>query len=84
MQANENAKLISSFLLRHIGKDCIGLDEDIFAAGYVNSLFALELITFVEKTFVICVEDQDLDLANFRTITAIDRFVQQKRNVRQQ
>lgn len=81
MQADDHAHLISSFLLRHLRKDRIARDEDIFGAGYVNSLFALQLIAFVEKTFSIRVEDDDLDLANFRTVAAIDGFVQRKLGV---
>jgi methoxymalonate biosynthesis acyl carrier protein len=80
MHASENAPVISAFLLRHVRKDQIRPDEDIFAAGYVNSLFALQLITFIEKTFSIRVDDEDLELANFRSITAIDAFVARKRN----
>ena len=80
MQASDNAPVISEFLLRHVRKDQIRPDEDIFAAGYVNSLFALQLIAFVEKTFSIRVDDEDLELANFRSIAAIDEFVERKRN----
>jgi acyl carrier protein len=79
-QAQEGAQLITSFLLRHIRKDRVGRDEDIFTAGYVNSLFALQLIAFIEKTFTIRVDDEDLDLANFRTVAAIEAFVERKRS----
>lgn len=84
MPASDNAPVISEFLLRHVRKDEIRPDEDIFAAGYVNSLFALQLITFVEKTFLIRVDDEDLELANFRSIAAIDAFVERKRSKAQQ
>jgi methoxymalonate biosynthesis acyl carrier protein len=79
MATSDNADPILAFIIRHIRKDDIKPDEDIFAAGYVNSLFALQLITFVEKTFSIHVDDEDLDLENFRTVTAIGQFVQRKR-----
>ncbi len=70
--------IIFSFLRRHIEMDGLSADEDLFAAGYVNSLFALQLIAFVEKTFGVTVEDEDLDIANFRSAQAIDQFVQRK------
>jgi methoxymalonate biosynthesis acyl carrier protein len=56
-----------------------GPDEDYFARGLVNSLMALELVTFVEQRFGICVEVADLDLDNFRTMRKIARFVLRKK-----
>jgi methoxymalonate biosynthesis acyl carrier protein len=52
--------------------------EDYFANGTVNSLFALQLVAFIEGRFGLVVEPEDLDLANFRTITAIASFVEAK------
>lgn len=56
-----------------------GVDEDVFAAGYVDSLFALRLVTFVESRFGFEVTADDLDLDNFRTIGRIAGFVGAKR-----
>jgi methoxymalonate biosynthesis acyl carrier protein len=56
-------------------------DEDIFASGYVNSLFVMQLIAMVEKEFSITLEDDDLDFDNFRSVNAIGRFVAAKRTV---
>ena len=53
-------------------------DQDIFATGFANSLFALQLVMFVEKEFGITVEDDDLQLENFNSVTAITRFVDSK------
>jgi acyl carrier protein len=75
------SELVSSFLLRHVRAEQLAPDEDIFAAGYVNSLFALQLVAFLEKTFSIRVEDEDLELANFRSLAAIDTFVRRKAGV---
>jgi len=41
-------------------------DEDLFAAGLVNSLFAMQLVLFVEKKFSIKVENQDLRYCQFQ------------------
>lgn len=54
-------------------------DEDIFALGFINSLFAMQLVNFVESTYQIRVENEELDMANFRTIEAIARLVESKR-----
>jgi len=53
-------------------------EQDIFALGFVNSLFAMQLVLFVEKEFGLEVEDEDLDIDNFRSIQAITALVQRK------
>ncbi len=53
-------------------------DEDMFATGYVNSMFAMQLVQFVEQTFGVEVESDDLDLDNFRSVDAIAAFVARK------
>ncbi|MFN2496070.1 MAG: acyl carrier protein [Pseudonocardiaceae bacterium] len=55
-----------------------GVDEDYFALGHANSLFALELVTFVERHFSITVDVTDLDLDNFRTLSRTAEFVRRK------
>ncbi|MEI5103011.1 acyl carrier protein [Streptomyces sp. PmtG] len=50
-------------------------DEDIFALGFVNSLFAMELVMFVEKTFGVRVPNEELNLDNFRTLDAMAALV---------
>jgi acyl carrier protein len=56
----------------------VGPDDDYFALGLADSLFALELVTFVESRFALTVEVEDLDLDSFRTANRITRFVQRK------
>jgi acyl carrier protein len=53
-------------------------DEDIFATGFVNSLFAMQLVLFVESEFKIRIQDDDLELDNFRTLNAIGRLIESK------
>jgi len=53
-------------------------DEDIFALGFINSLAALQLVQFLEKEFGITVEDEDLDLDNFRTLNSMDDLLERK------
>jgi len=53
-------------------------DDDIFGLGFVNSLFAMQLVNFVETTFGITVEDDELELDNFRTIEAMTALVGRK------
>ena len=74
----ENQKKIQEFLSRFFRSREIGLEDDIFALGFVNSLLAMQLVAFVEKEFGVHVEDEDLDLDNFRSIGAISRLVERK------
>lgn len=53
-------------------------DQDIFALGFVNSLFAMQLVLFVEKEFGLHIEDEDLDIDNFRSLNAIAALVERK------
>jgi len=46
----------------------VGDKEDIFERGLVNSLFAMQLVMFVEREFAIVVERQDLDIRHFCSI----------------
>jgi acyl carrier protein len=70
---------IKEFLSRFFKSHDLQPEEDIFALGFVNSLLAMQLVAFVEKDFGIKVEDEDLDLDNFRSIAAISRLVAKKR-----
>jgi len=53
-------------------------EDDIFEVGGVNSLFAIELLTFVEESFSIALEDEDLERKNFSSINAMAVLVGRK------
>ena len=58
----------------------ISIDENdnIFEKGFVDSMFAMQLVSFVENEFNIKLENEDLDLSNFSSISNIVRFLEQK------
>jgi len=72
---------IKKFLARYFQDRALKDDEDIFADGTINSLFALQLVLFVESAFGITVTNEDLDIEHFRTINNIAAFVTQKQTV---
>jgi len=74
---NEITSEITEFLTAVLRKP-VGPDDDYFELGLADSLFALELVTFVEGRFDLTVEVEDLDLESFRTANRITRFVQRK------
>lgn len=79
----ENIKSkIYAFLSRFFEGLDLRDDEDIFSLGFINSLFAMQLVLFLEKEFVITIADEDLDIANFNTINAMVRLVESKTRVK--
>ena len=78
MDDNDTKARTREFLARFIRHHDLGDDEDIFALGFVNSLFAMELVMFVEKTFGVAIDRDDLELDNFRTVNAIAGLVRRK------
>lgn len=50
-------------------------DVDLFASRAVSSLFAMELVVFMESTFDIAIEGPDLVLDNFRTVHSMSALV---------
>jgi methoxymalonate biosynthesis acyl carrier protein len=54
-------------------------EEDLFDSGTVSSLFAMELVVFLEGAFDIEIAGPDLKLANFRTARIMVSLVQRLR-----
>ena len=73
---------IRTFLAQHIRTADLKDDTDIFAGGYVNSLFAMQLIVFLENDFSITIENDDLKLDNFRTVNALADLIERKKTFR--
>jgi methoxymalonate biosynthesis acyl carrier protein len=70
---------IREFLQQRVGQEIrFSETEDIFTLG-LTSLFALELVVFLEKTFDITVENEDLDLQNFNTVNHLEAFILKKK-----
>jgi methoxymalonate biosynthesis acyl carrier protein len=78
MSMEENKAKIAHYLARFFRGHELKEDEDIFSLGFVNSMFAMQLVTFVEHEFGVTIENEDLELDNFRTITAISGLVGRK------
>ena len=69
---------VKSFISRSSNITNLDDDDDLFESGIVNSLFAVQLMTFIEKTFAIEVEMDDLDIENFKSLNATTAFVVKK------
>ena len=67
-------EFVARFLRGHNLQD----GEDLFATGYVNSMFAMQLVQFVESSFGVACESEDLEIDNFRSIDALTALVQRR------
>jgi len=70
--------LLRDFLASHLPVAGLADDQDLFESGHVTSMFALELVVFVETTYGVTVESADLELDNFRTVASILALVDRK------
>ncbi|OON80144.1 acyl carrier protein [Streptomyces tsukubensis] len=50
-------------------------DADVFGSGGLSSLFAMELVVHLEKTYDIAIRGADLRMDNFRTVTGMAALV---------
>ncbi|MEP6670960.1 MAG: phosphopantetheine-binding protein [Chthoniobacter sp.] len=69
---------IREFILSSIQLPDLADDDNLFESGIVNSLFAVELMTFLEKAFGIEVTQDDLEITNFQSIASAAAFVLRK------
>ena len=54
----------------------LAYDTELMDSGRVNSLFALEIVLYLEKTFKIRMKGKDINKNNFRTINAMAELVE--------
>lgn len=74
-------KQVTEFIEGRFPNLTLAADEDIFALGFVNSLFAMELVLFLENTFGFSVPNDALRLDNFRTVNSMVELVRQHAGV---
>lgn len=80
MNSQDIRTSIASYLARFFPGHELRADEDIFSLGFVNSMFAMQLVTHLEHAYGLTVENEDLELDNFRSIDALHAFVERKRS----
>jgi methoxymalonate biosynthesis acyl carrier protein len=52
--------------------------DNIFQMGYVNSLFAMKLLNYVESEFSIKVDNDEMDIRNFSSVDSIVALISRK------
>jgi acyl carrier protein len=69
---------IRAFLMRHMPDYELQDDEDIFATGFVTSLFVVQLVLFIEKNCHVTLARSDLNNDNLRSVQAIMALLERK------
>lgn len=76
---SEARERIVKYLARFVPGRTLLDDDDLFAMGVITSLSAMQLVAFVESTFDLTIENEDLSRDNFRSIEALTALVARKR-----
>lgn len=79
MNSSDIKDTIKKFLMKSFKDYDFQEDENIFALGFVNSLFAMQLVTFIEGEFALEVDNEDLEMSNFQSISALAALVARKK-----
>ncbi|MBE5991817.1 MAG: acyl carrier protein [Paenibacillaceae bacterium] len=71
---------IIAFLSKFVDVSELKDEDNIFDTGLVNSLFAVNLVSFIESEFDISIENSELDLDNFKDIHSITSLIERKQS----
>nr|WP_288974227.1 phosphopantetheine-binding protein [uncultured Blautia sp.] len=69
---------IRTFIGRFTKGKTFSDSDNIFETGLVNSLFAMQLVQFIETEFNISIDNADLNLENFKNVDAIVNLIERK------
>ena len=76
-----NSDLIKEFIVdNYLFGESNHFDEntDLFEKGILDSTGVIELVGFIEKTFNITIENDELIIKNFSTLNHISQYLQSK------
>jgi len=76
----EYKEKIREFLKKNKKIETLADDDDLFKRGFVHSIFALQLVNFLEKTFKIKFNNKDITENNFRSINKITETIMKTMN----
>lgn len=78
MELNEIKDKIREYLSRSLHDYKLKDNDNIFELGIVHSLFAIQIIIFIEKTFGIELDEDDIDMDHMQTLNRIAELIQMK------
>lgn len=77
--ADESVRAALCAFVEERTRSAVPGDLDLFASGLVSSMFAMQLVVYLETTFGVTVDGPDLTLDNFRTVDAMTALVERLR-----
>ena len=75
MEHQDIQRKIFDFLAKAKTADGLTYDTELFKSKYITSLFALQIVMFIEKEFAIKLNRKDISEKNFHTINAMADLV---------
>ncbi|WP_315832778.1 hypothetical protein [Bradyrhizobium prioriisuperbiae] len=69
---------LRGFVLKAARLRALEDDEELFGSGLVTSLFAMQLIEYIEKDYPIVVDGDDMNLRTFKSVNTVSEFVVRK------
>ena len=69
---------IFEFFVKQKKADGLKYDTELLKSRYINSLFAMQIVVFVEKEFCIRLKRKEISEQNFHSINAIADLVDSK------
>jgi len=76
------AEQLRNFIRESFFVETFGDDDSFLRNGIIDSMGMLQLVAFVEDTFGVEVEDEELVPANFESLSKVVAFVEGKRQRR--
>lgn len=76
--SNSKKELIRDYLFDNIDIEELDNDEDLVEYGIINSLFAIQMTTFLEKEFSIKITLDDMEMDNFKSVNSLCGMVEAK------
>ena len=70
--------IVENFLFGE--EDQVEIDTDFFEKGIIDSTGVIELVSFMEETFEISIDDEELIPENLSSLKNIKVFLEQKLN----
>lgn len=71
-------QIVKGFMGKFFDINTIGDDDNIFEKGLVNSLFSMQLVNFIEQEFDVSIDNDELDIDNFKDVNSIVALVDKK------
>ena len=67
-----------AYLKEQTGIDVI-VDTPLVEEGIIDSMGIMDLLTYIESSFNVTPDEDDLTIDNFESVAAIQRFIENKR-----